>query len=93
MWALKAFLLGSLAFAVVGYAAAAALAVAAQAGGATVDVAVGPLVVVSVSLEGAARVTTFGPGILVIALAGGIANVAAAQLIRRRAGRRADRVD
>ena len=46
MWALKAFLLGSLAFAVVGYAAAAALAVAAQAGGATVDVAVGPLVVV-----------------------------------------------
>jgi hypothetical protein len=32
-------------------------------------------------------------GILVVALAGGIANVAAAQLIRRRAGRRADRVD
>ena len=93
MWALKAFLLGSLAFAVVGYAAAAALAVAAQAGGATVDVAVGPLVVVSVALEGAARVTTFGLGLLVVALAGGIANVAAAQLIRRRAGRRADRVD
>ena len=46
-----------------------------------------------VALEGAARVTTFGPGILVVALAGGIANVAAAQLIRRRAGRRADRVD
>ena len=54
---------------------------------------VGPLLVVSVTLEGAARVTTFGPGILVLALAGGIANVAAAQLIRRRAGRRADRVD
>ena len=93
MWALKAFVLGSLALAVVGYAAAAALAVAAQAGGATVDVAIGPLVVLSVALEGPARVTTFGPGILVIALAGGIANVAAAQLIRRRAGRRTDRVD
>ena len=93
MWALKAFVLGSLALAVVGYAAAAALAVAAQAGGATVDVAIGPLVVLSVALEGPARVTTFGPGILVIALAGGIANVGAAQLIRRRAGRRTDRVD
>jgi hypothetical protein len=93
MWALKAFVLGSLAFAVVGYAVAAALAVAAQAGGTTVDVGVGPLLLVSVTLEGASRVTTFGPGILVLALAGGAANLAAAQLIRRRAGRRADRVD
>jgi hypothetical protein len=93
MWALKAFLLGSLAFANVGYAAAAALAVAAQAGGTTVDLAVGPVVIVSVAFEGADRVTTFGPGILVVALAGGVANVAAARLIRRHAGRRADRVD
>jgi hypothetical protein len=93
MWALKAFALGSLALAVVGYAAAAALAVAAQAGGSTLDVGIGPLLVVSVTIEAATRVTTFGPGILVIALAGGVANVAAAQLIRRRAGRRADRVD
>ena len=93
MWALKAFVLGSLAFAVVGYAAAAALAVAAQAGGTTVDVGVGPLLLVSVTLEGTSRVTTFGPGILVLALGGGLANVAAAQLIRRRAERRADRVD
>ena len=93
MWALKAFVLGALALAVVGYAAAAALAVAAQAGGTTVDVRVGPLLIMSVTLEGAARVTTLGPGILVIALVGGLANVAAAQLIRRRHGRRADRVD
>ena len=68
MWALKAFVLGSLAFALVGYAAAAALAVAAQAGGSTIDVGVGPLLLVSVTLEGATRVTTFGPGILVLAL-------------------------
>ena len=93
MWAVKALVLGSLAFGIVGYAAAAALAVAAQAGSSTIDVALGPLPVVSVTLEGAARVTTFGIGILVIALVGGFANVAAAQLIRRRAGRRADRVD
>ena len=93
MRALKAFLLGSLAFAVVGYAARGRTRRGSSGGGRTVDVAVGPLVVVSVALEGAARVTTFGPGILVVALAGGIANVAAAQLIRRRAGRRADRVD
>ena len=93
MWALKAFVLGTLAFAIVGYAAAAALAVAAQAGGSTIDLAVGPLLVVSVTLEDAARVTTFGLGILVIALVGGVANVAAAQLIRRRAERQANRVD
>jgi len=38
-------------------------------------------------------VTTFGSGILVLAMVGGLANVAAAQLIRRRIRRRADRVD
>jgi hypothetical protein len=94
MWALKAFALGTLALAVVGYAAAAALAVAAQAGGSTLDVGIGPLALVSVTLAGATRVTTFGPGILVVALVGGIANVVAAQLIRRRAdGRGSDGVD
>jgi hypothetical protein len=93
MWALKAFVLGSLAFAVVGYAVAAALAVTAQAGGTTVEVGVGPVLLVSVTLQGTSRVTTFGPGILFLALAGGAANLIAAHLIRRRAGRRADRVD
>ena len=93
MWALKAFVLGSLAVGITGYAVAASLAVVAQAGGSTVDVALGPLILVSVTLEGATRVTTFGPGILVIALAGGLANLAAAELIRRRAERRSDRVD
>ena len=93
MWALKAFVLGSLAFALVGYAAAAALAVVAQAGGSAIEIGVGPLLLVSVTLEGVTRVTTFGPGIIVLALVGGLANVAAAQLIRRRTRRRADRVD
>ena len=93
MWALKAFVLGTLALAVVGYAAAAALAVAAQASGATLDVGIGPLGLVSVTLAGTTRVTTFGPGILVVALAGGAANVVAAQLIRRGANGRSDAVD
>jgi hypothetical protein len=93
MRALKAFLLGSLALGIVGYALAAALAVAAQAGGTTIDVGLGPLPIVSVTSEGATEVTTLGPGILVIALLGGFANVAAAKLIRHRAGRGADRVD
>lgn len=93
MWALKAFVLGSLALGIVGYALAAALAVAVQAGGSTIDVGVGPLSFVSVTLEGATTATTFGPGVLALALVGGVANVAAAQLIRHRAVRGEDRVD
>ena len=88
MWALKAFVLGSLALGVVGYAVAAALAVAAQAGGTTLDVAVGPLRFVSVTLGGDDHGDDVRPGHRsLLALAGGLANLAAAQLIRRRAGR------
>ena len=93
MRALKAFVLGSLALGIIGYTLAAALAVAAQAGGYTIGVGVGPLLVVSVTLEGATKVTTFGPGIPVVALIGGAVNLAAATLIRHRAVRRADHVD
>jgi hypothetical protein len=93
MRALKAFVLGTLALGIVGYALAAALAVTAQAGGSTIDVGVGPLRLVSVTLEGATTATTFGPGILALALAGGVANLAAATLIRHRAVRGMDRVD
>ena len=39
---------------------------------------VGPLSFVSVTLEGATTATTFGPGILALALVGGVANLAAA---------------
>lgn len=87
MRALKAFVLGFFALGVVGYAIVAALAVAAQAGGHTLDVALGPLLVVSVTAERATMVTTFGPGLLVIALVGGILNLVAAQLLRQRHGR------
>jgi hypothetical protein len=93
MRALKAFLLGAVAVGVVAYALVAALAVTAQAGGRTLDLALGPLTLVAVMREGTTTVTTFGPGLAVLALAGGLANVAAAELMRRRSGRSGDRVD
>ena len=93
MRSLKPFVLGLLALGIVGYAMAAALAVAAQAGGSTIDVGVGPLLIVSVTHDGATLVTTFGPGIPVIALVGGLANLAASQLLRHRAASGSDRVD
>lgn len=93
MRALKAFLLGALAVGVVGYALVAALAVTAQAGGRALDIALGPLTVISVTQAGTETVTTFGPGLVVLALAGGLANLAAARLVRHRSGHSGDRVD
>jgi hypothetical protein len=90
---LKAFLLGMLAIGVVAYTAAAALAVAAQAGGHPLDIAFGPIRVVTVEDQAGVTTTTFGPGLLLIALAGGVANLALAAFIRRRAEREADGVD
>ena len=93
MRALKAFVLGSLAIASSGMPSPLRSRWRRRRAAPPCDVGVGPLPVVSVTVDGATRVTTFGPGILVIALAGGLANVAAAELIRRRAGRQSDRVD
>jgi hypothetical protein len=84
MRALKAFLLGAVGIGIVAYALVAALAVAAQADGRTLEIAIGPVLFVSVAVEGTAKVTTFGLGLLVVALLGGILNLVAAQLIRRR---------
>ena len=81
---LKAFLLGAVAIGVVAYALAAAVAISAQAGGRTLHLGVGPLLIVSVTHEAAAAVTTFGPGIAGLALAGGLLNLAAAQFLRHR---------
>ena len=84
MWALRAFVLGTLAIGVLAYALAAALAVAALAGRRTLDLAFGPLAIVSVTTERSATVTTFGPGLIVLALAGGVVNLVAAWLLARR---------
>jgi hypothetical protein len=93
MWSLKAFLLGSLAVGLFAYALAAAAAVTAQAAGRTLEIAVGPIGLVAVAERGGAVVTTFGTGIALVALAGGILNLLAASVLRRRAGREVDRVD
>ena len=86
MRALKAFLLGAVATGIVAYAIAAALALAAQAGGDPLDLSVGPVVIVSVVVQGKTAVTTFGAGLALIAFAGGLSNVLAARVIARRSG-------
>ena len=91
--ALKAFLLGAVAVGVLAYALAAALAVSAQTGGRTLHLALGPMVIVSVTRQASASITTLGPGIAVLALAGGLVNLAAAQFLRRRGRSEIDRVD
>jgi hypothetical protein len=88
---LKAFLLGALAVGILAYAAAASLAVATQAAGSSLRVGVGPMVFVSVETGTTAASTTFGAGLLVLGVAGGVVNLGAARLIRKRAeGRRCD---
>ena len=93
MRSLKAFLLGTLAVGIVAYAVAAALAVSAQAAGRMLDLRLGPLEIVSVATQGTATAITFGPGLLALALVGGLLNLAAATVIRRRAERQGDHVD
>jgi hypothetical protein len=93
MRALRAFVLGAVAAGVVAYAVAAALAVTAQAGERTLELALGPLGLVTVARDGPTTVTTFGAGLVVVACVGGLANLAAALLLARRARCRGDGVD
>jgi hypothetical protein len=93
MWAVKAFGLGAFAVGVLGYAAAAALAVAAQAGGRSVDIGLGPFLIVAVLTHRSETAITFGAGIVALAALGGLANLAAAALVKRRSRRPVDRVD
>lgn len=80
----RAFVLGAAAAGVLAYALVAAVAVVAQSGGRTVDVHAGPLVLVEVARTGASTATTFGSGLLAVALLGGVVNVLAAALLARR---------
>lgn len=89
MWSvvLRALALGAVAAGLVAYAAAAAVAVIAQAGGRALDVHVGPLALVVVERSGDATATTFGSGLLAVAVLGGVVNaLLAAALARRRRG-------
>ncbi len=82
---LKALAVGTAAAGVLVYAAAAALAVAVQAGtSAELHAAIGPLVLVAVERSGETTATTFGAGLPALAVAGGLLNALAALLLSRR---------
>jgi hypothetical protein len=93
MRSLKAFVLGMLAAGVVTYAVAGALAVSAQVSGRALELGLGPLHLVSVVTRGTATTTTFGPGLAVVAVLGGLLNLVAAWAVQRRAEREVDHVD
>lgn len=80
----RAVALGMLAAGLVAYACAAAAAVVVQAGGRTLDVHLGPLALVAVERTGAGTATTFGSGLLAVALLGGIVNALLAVVLTRR---------
>jgi hypothetical protein len=86
---LRALALGAVASGVVAYTLATAVAVAVASGGSTIEIAVGPVVVLAVERADGDAVTTLGPGLAVIALAGGILNAAAAVVVSRWGRRRA----
>jgi hypothetical protein len=89
---LRSFLLGVAAIGLPAYVAAAAIALSAQVGARDLDLAVGPVVLVVVAREGNETSTALGPGLAIVALAGGLANAVAASLLARRARSRADRL-
>lgn len=84
---LKAFLLGAAAVGSTAYVVAAAAALAASTAGASLQAALGPLLLVSVEQRTGETVTTLGPGLVALALAGGVANLVAALVLRHRRDR------
>ena len=68
----------------IAYALAAAAAVLAQAGERTLDVHLGPLVLVAVERVDTTTATTFGSGLLAVALLGGVVNALLAFALARR---------
>jgi hypothetical protein len=87
MRTVSAFLLGAAAIAVVVYVFVAALALVVAAGGSTMRLGLGPLVLVSVERDGGSTTTVIGSGLLALALLGGLANLVAAHMLSRRRDR------
>jgi hypothetical protein len=90
MRSVRALALGAVATGVVAYSVVTVLAISVASSGSAIDLGIGPVVVLEVEqlrAEGGA-VTTLGPGLLLVALAGGVANAAAALAIGWRTGRR-----
>jgi hypothetical protein len=84
---LRAFLLGAAAFGAAAYVFAAALALVVAAGGSSLHLGLGPLVLVSVEHDGGSTTTVIGPGLIAIALLGGGVNLLAAHILGRRRDR------
>lgn len=86
MRALKAFALGLVAFGALAYAAAATVAFLAVGGDlGALRVGVGPLLLVEIERGVAgSSATTFGPGLLAVAVLGGVVNASAAAALGRR---------
>jgi hypothetical protein len=85
--ALRALALGAVASGVLAYTAARAIAIAAASGGSTIGIAIGPIVVLEVDQVDGNAITTLGPGLVVVALCGGVLNAVAAIVISRRGHR------
>jgi len=82
-----AFVLGTLAVGVVASIGGLALGIAAQAGGwSSFRAGIGPLVLVSYERTAAASATSFGAGLPLLALAGGVLNAIGAGVLSRRGG-------
>ena len=85
---LIAFLLGAAAVGFAAGAAAVASVIVADAGGwDSFRIALGPLLVVEFDRSGTETEATFGAGIAVAAVGGGLLNAAGAALLRRRRDR------
>ena len=81
MRALRAFLLGAAAGAVLAYVAAATAALVAAGSGAVPHLAVGPVALLVVERSAGGTETTFGAGLVLVPLVGGVANVVAAPVV------------
>ena len=87
--AARALLLGSFAGGVVAVVVASGIALAASAARSPLRVALGPVAVVEVDVSGSTSAVLLGPGLLLVALALGVANALAALALARRRGARA----
>ena len=86
--AVTAFLLGAAGIGAIALAATLVAVVLADAGGRhTLRVALGPLELASYRRNPDGSVTAFGPGLLAVAVLGGVANAATAVLLALRGGR------
>ncbi|MDH4176647.1 MAG: hypothetical protein OEW31_09675 [Thermoleophilia bacterium] len=89
LW-LRALALGAVACGVLAYTAATVTAIVAASSGAVLELRIGPVVVLVVEQldDRGGAVTTLGPGLILVALAGGVVNAAAALAIGWRERRR-----